>query len=345
MKELLKPQKLNRGDKVACVSLSWGGAGDPEILWRYEQGKQRLEQIFGLNAVEMEHTLKGSDYIYENPQKRAEDLMNAFLDPEIKAIIACIGGIDSIRMLPFIDFNVIHNNPKIFMGYSDSTTTHLICYKAGVSSVYGPTLLVDFAENVAMDDYTIEFIRKTLFSEEPVGIIPPAKEWTSEHLPWRIENKNIQRKKKINQDYELLQGKGCVQGRLIGGCIEVFDMLRGTELFPELSAFDHAILFLETSEDKPPVWFIEVALRIYGINGILGRIRGILFAKPQDEENYHEYNEVIVKVLAEFHREDLPVLVNMNFGHTEPKFCLPYGALAEINCEEKSFSIIEAAVL
>ncbi len=345
MKELLKPQKLQPGDKVATVSLSWGGAGDAEILWRYKQGKERLEKVFGLKVVEMEHTLMGSDYIYEHPEKRAEDLMKAFADPEIKAIIACIGGIESIRMLPYIDFEVIHNNPKIFLGYSDSTTTHLICFKAGISSIYGPTLLVDFAENNAMDDYTVEYLKKTLFCEEPVGIIPPAKEWTSERLPWRVENKNIARRKNPNSGYELLQGKGIIQGRLLGGCLEVFDMLRGTELFPEPSSFDYGIMFLETSEDKPPVWYVEVSLRILGINGILGRLRGIIFGKPQDEAYYDEYNKVIKKVLAEFHREDLPVLVNINFGHTEPKICLPYGALAEIDCENKTFAIMEGAVI
>jgi muramoyltetrapeptide carboxypeptidase LdcA involved in peptidoglycan recycling len=344
MKELIKPRKLQPGDTVATVSLSWGGAGDADILWRYQQGKERLEKVFGLKVVEMEHTLAGSQYVYEHPKERAEDLMKAFADPQIKAIIACIGGIESVRMLPYIDYEVIRNNPKIFLGYSDTTTTHLICYKAGISSVYGPTLLVDFAENIVMDDYTVEYIKKTLFSEEPVGDIPPAKEWTSEHLRWLIENKDISRKRKPNQGYELLQGKGTVQGRLIGGCLEVFDMLRGTELFPEPSSFDHSILFLETSEDKPPAWYLEVALRIYGINGILERLRGMIFGKPQDEEYYLEYNEVIRKVLKEFHREDMPVLVNMNFGHTEPKFCLPYGVLAEINCENKTFAILEGAV-
>ncbi len=345
MKELRKPQKLRPGDKVATVSLSWGGAGDEQIRWRYQQGKNRLEQEFGLQVVEMEHTLAGSDYIYKHPQKRAEDLMKAFADPEIKGIIACIGGIESIRMLPYIDFEVIANNPKIFMGYSDSTTTHLMCYKAGISSIYGPTLLVDFAENVTMDSYTVEYIKKTLFESEPVGIVPPSKHWTSEHLPWIIENKNIARKYMPNSGYELLQGKGCVTGRLIGGCVEVFDMLKGTELFPENEAFENAILFFETSEDKPPEWYLEVALRIYGMNGYLDQVSGIIFGKPYEEAYYEEYNQAIKKVLAEFGLEELPVLVNMSFGHTEPKFCLPYGVLAEINCENKSFSILEAAVL
>jgi muramoyltetrapeptide carboxypeptidase LdcA involved in peptidoglycan recycling len=344
MRSLIKPQKLNVGDKVATVSLSWGGAGDSEIVWRYQQGKERLQKVFGLEVVEMPHTLMGSDYIYQHPEKRAEDLMMAFLDPSIKGIIACIGGIESIRMLPYIDFDVIHNNPKVFIGYSDSTTTHFICYKAGISSFYGPTILVDFAENIAMDDYTVEYLKKTLFCSEPIGNIAPAKEWTSEHLRWLIKNKDTQRNRKLNKGYEIIQGNKTVQGRLIGGCLEVFDSLRGTELFPALDCFEEAILFLETSEDKPPAWLLEVALRIYGMNGILNKLNGMIFGKPQDEEFYEEYKKTVKKVLAEFGREDMPVLYNMNFGHTEPKFCLPYGAIAEIDCTNLSFSILEAGV-
>ncbi len=344
MKELKKPDKLNKGDKVALISLSWGGAGDEEILWRYNQGKERLEKNFGLEVVEMEHTLSGTDYIYNHPEKRAEDLMNAFTDSSIKGIIACIGGIESIRMLPYIDFNIINQNPKIFMGYSDTTTTHLFCYKAGVSSIYGPTLLVDFAENVSMHPYTIEYIQKTLFTNKPIGQIVSASEWTSEYLPWIEENKEHRRKYNQNYGYELLQGNGIVKGRLLGGCIEVFDMLRGTEIFPTFEDFNDSILFFETSEEKPPVWFIECALRNYGITGILDRISGIIWAKPQDEENYEEYKEAILKVMKEFGKEDLPIIYNMNFGHTEPKICIPYGALAEINCNNVTFSITESAV-
>ena len=96
---LRKPKKLQRGDRVATVSPSWGGAGEPEIRWRYEQGVKRLEEVFGLTVVPMPNSLKGSDYLYDNPKARAEDLMMAFSDPKIKAIIANIGGEDSIRLL------------------------------------------------------------------------------------------------------------------------------------------------------------------------------------------------------------------------------------------------------
>ena len=101
--KLTKANKLKAGDTVTIVSLSWGGAGDPDLLWKYQLGKQRLEEVFGLKVIEMQHTLKGADYIYKHPQARAKDLMDAFKKPDIKAIFSCIGGDDSIRMLPYID--------------------------------------------------------------------------------------------------------------------------------------------------------------------------------------------------------------------------------------------------
>lgn len=334
MKKLIQPASLKAGDKVAAVSLSWGGAGDKEILWRYQQGKRQLEETFGLKVIEMPHTLKGTEYVYNHPEDRAADLMAAFRDPSIKGIITCIGGIDSLRMTPFIDYEVIRNNPKVFIGYSDTTTAHLICFKAGISSVYGPTLLVDYAENNGMDSYTIEHMKRSLFRKEPLGKIQPAKMWTSEYLPWLIENRSTSRKMIKNNGYECIQGNGKVTGRLLGGCIEVFDTHRGTALFPELEDFDGAILFFETSEDKPDPWYIECVLRTYGMMGLLQRINGMIWGKPMDEKFYKAYNDTIKKVLAEFKLEALPVIVNVNFGHTEPKICLPYGMMLEMDCDD-----------
>lgn len=90
--KLIRPEKLRPGDIVTTVSLSWGGAGDPDLLWRYKVGKFRLEEEFGLKVIEMENTLKGSEYIYNNPKARAKDLMDAFKNPDIKAIFSCITG-------------------------------------------------------------------------------------------------------------------------------------------------------------------------------------------------------------------------------------------------------------
>lgn len=342
MLNLIKPARLQPGDTVATVSLSWGGAGDEAIRARYETGKARLKEIFGLRVVEMPHTLAGTEVAYEHPEMRAADLMQAFADPSIKAIISCIGGDDTVRLLPYIDFDTIRANPKIFMGYSDTTANHFMCLKAGVSSIYGPAILADFAENGAMPEYTIHWVNKALFSTEPLGEIPPSPDWTSEHLPWSDPaNRDRRRVFKPNGGYQLLQGQGAARGPLIGGCIEVLEMFKGTDLFPALDAFDGAIFFLETSEDTPKPENVRWWLRNYGASGILERIHGLVFGKPYGETYFEEYKTEIRKVLKEYGRPDLPVLYNASFGHCEPKFCLPFGALAEIDCQRPGFAIIE----
>lgn len=111
---MLKPPKLNPGDTVAAITLSWGGAG--LMPHRYEAGKHQLQDEFGVKVVETPHALRDPEWISRNPQARADDLMEAFADRNIKAIISMIGGDDSIRILPYLDLDVIRNNPKIFYG-------------------------------------------------------------------------------------------------------------------------------------------------------------------------------------------------------------------------------------
>jgi len=343
---LVKPAKLRPGDKVATISLSWGGAGDEDILWRYQVGKKRLQEEFGLEVVEMPNTLMGSEYVYQHPEKRAEDLMAAFADPSIKGIFSCIGGNESVRLLPYIDFDVIRKNPKILIGYSDTTVTHFICHKAGLSSFYGASILMEFAENVQMFDYTKHWVNKVLFDNTPIGKIEASPVWTGEYLPWEEKNRNIQRKLEPNQGYELLQGKSKVQGKLIGGCMEVMEMLKGTALWPDPKTWEDSILFFETSEDKPDPIFVESWLRNYATMEVLQKAKGIVFAKPYGNLYYEEYKNVLIKVVRdELKLYDLPILYNMNFGHTSPICVLPYGAMAEIDCEGKAFSILESGVI
>lgn len=345
LENLVKPPKLNPGDTVAAVSLSWGGAGDPDLLWRYELGKWRLKDVFGLNVVEMPNALKGTDYVRRHPEARAADLMAAFADPAVKGIFSCIGGNDSIRMLPYIDFGMIRANPKVFLGYSDSTVTHFICQKAGLASFYGASILAEFAENVSIFDYTRVQIEKVLFSAEPVGMVAPAPEWTGERIEWTIENRERVKAMQSNPGPALLQGSGRVRGRLTGGCLEVLEMLKGTALWPELSRFDDAILFFETSEDMPEPQWVRYWLRNYGAQGILQRVRGIAWGIPYAGRFRDEYQAVIRAELAEWGLPELPVLYGLNFGHTEPMCCLPYGALAEIDCVARTFSVLESGVV
>lgn len=342
-----KPTRISRGDKVATISLSWGG---PSVFpHRYQAGVQQLKDEFDLQVVEMPNTLKDAIWLAHNPKARADDLMQAFADPSIKAIFNTIGGDDSIRLLPFIDLEIIKNNPKIFLGYSDTTISHLVCYKAGLVSFYGPSIMAEFAENGGMFPYMINSLRQTLFSSGAIGEIKPSADgWTVERLDWaNPSNQQIKRKLNPSTGWKFLQGTGVHRGGLIGGCIEVFDWARGTEIFPE--DWQDAILFLETSEEAPPPDMVTRTLRIFASMGILRQLSGILFGRPGGDvplEKFEEYDKAIQQVVK--HEEgltDLPIITNMDFGHTSPMFVLPYGVQVEIDCDNKRFSILENAVV
>ena len=343
---MIKPPKLNPGDKIATLTLSWGG---PSVFpHRYQTGVRQLQDEFRLRVVEMPNTLKEADWLSRNPEARADDLMQAFADPSIKGIFTTIGGDDSIRLLPLLDFSVIRNNPKIFMGYSDNTISHLVCYKAGLISFHGPSILAEFAENGGMFPYMVRSLRKTLFSSDVIGEVRPCTEgWTVEFLDWADPaNQQIKRKMNAPKDWKFLQGTGIRRGHLIGGCLEVLDWTRGTEIFPE--NWRNAILFLETSEDAPPPATVTRTLRAFAAMGILHQLSGILFGRPGGDvpiETFGDYDRAILQVVNdELGLTDLPIITHMDFGHTAPMFILPYGVQAEIDCEKKLFSILENAV-
>lgn len=346
MQQLLKPKKLQRGDKIATISLSWGGAG--ELPHRYQIGKERLQDIFGLKVVETKHALKSAQWIYENPQARAEDLMDALCDTSIKAIISNIGGDDSIRLLPYIDLEIIHKHPKIFLGFSDSTVTHFMFLKAGVSSFCGTSLLVGFAENGTMHKYQIEDIERTLFSTDIIGkIYENTTGWTSERVSWQdVSLQHQVRQLEKHTGWNFLNGKGKVQGRLIGGCIEVLEFLKGTSLWLNSEEWKDTILFLETSEDMPHPNIFKWWLRNYAAQGILKNCKGIILGRPYDNSYVQEYNKILLDIIVEEEKLiHLPIITEMDFGHTCPVFTLPYGAMAELNMDDKSFSILESGVI
>ena len=343
---MIKPKKLNRGDKVATISLSWGGAG--EIPYRYEIGKKQLQETFDVEVVETKHALKPNGWIYKNPQARAEDLMEALLDPTIKAIISNIGGDESIRTLPFIDFEIIKNNPKIFLGFSDTTVTHFCFYKAGVTSFYSTSILTGFAENNGMHPYQIADIQQTLFSSKSVGEVKPNKDgWTSEMLNWADpKNQNITRKMEASSGWRWLQGTGKVQGKLLGGCVEVIEILKGTEIWVNPEDWRNTIMFLETSEEKMPPSSLLHILRNYAATDVFKHINGLLLARPYDNVYWKEYDEMLLKVIREEEGlDELPIITGMDFGHTCPIFTLPYGINAAIDCKKQTFSIVENALI
>ena len=341
---MIKPNMLKKGDKIAIVSLSWGGLGDEKLIHKYYIAKNRLEKDFGLEVVTMPNALKGSKFIYDHPEARAQDLMDAFRDKSIKGIFCSIGGDDTIRLLPYIDYEVIKNNPKIFMGYSDTTVNHFMMNKAGLVSYYGPSVMCEFGEYVKMFDYTKQAVENILFKDSTNLEIKSSPIWSEDHIEWDEKNINKQLKtKKEEHGYEVLQGEGIIEGALLGGCLDVFPMIIGTELWPSISEWKDKILLLETSEDEPNPDYITWYLRNLGAQGIYEVIKGIVVGKPHHEKYYEEYKEVIKKILHEYKKDSLPVLYNINIGHSDPVGLLPLGTKIKIDFSKKRITFIESA--
>lgn len=346
--DMKKPKHLSPGDTVAIVSLSSGTLGESWAIHRFYIAKERLEKDYGLTVKVMPNALKGRDYLYHHPEARAADLMQAFRDTEVKAIFNAIGGDDTIRLLPYIDFDVISQNPKIFTGFSDTTTNHMMMYKAGLISYYGAAILTNFSEYVKINDYTAAMIQNTLFTPQPTLDIPSAPYWyddEDEKIWW--DEKNIHTLKPYHPEeigYEVLQGEGTVEGPLLGGCVDVFIELLGTCLWPDQEEWAGKILFLETSEEDMSCDLLTWILRNLAAQGIFDVINGILVGKPARRSKYEPYKEVYRKVVGfEAGHPELPILYNVNFGHAEPIGVLPIGVRCRLDADRKRLTLLESA--
>ena len=349
MSEKIKPRALRRGSRIAAITLSWGGPGT--IPYRYEIGKRQFEQEFGVSVIETKHALRSADWLARNPQARADDLMTAFTDNTIDGIISTIGGTDSIRILPYLDLRVMRDNPKVFMGFSDTTISHAACFQAGLVSFYGTSLMTGFAENCGMFPYLVESVRRTLFSTQPISILAPnLSGWTAEFLPWENPENQAQRRKLLPSDgWKFHQNEGVVTGQLFGGCVESLDMLRGTAYFPSAAALRDAVLLLETSENAPPPSFLTQFIRCLAAMGILDKLAGILLGRPGggvNPQNFHAYDSALCQTVREEHGlQHLPIVTNMDFGHTDPVLVFPLGVQARIDSTRQEISIPSAAVV
>lgn len=348
--EFKLPSPLKTGDKVAIVSPS---SGMPFLFpWVYEQGIDRLKSVFHLEPVEYPTALQSPEYLSQNPQARAEDINRAFADPSIKAIIATVGGNDQIRILPYLDHKVISANPKIFMGYSDCTNVHLFLWNLGIVSYYGGAIMTQFAMGSGMQEYTIHSIWKALF-DQPIGKIHAALEYSDADLDW-ADKENLNKKRPVypskgwawhNSDNEL------IQGRLWGGCLEVLDMhLSVRRYLPDFERLNNTILFIETSEEMPTEGFVYRFIAALGELGLLRRFKAILVAYPKAqfcgkqppdgrETFIVRQQEAIKSALKDYHAT-MPVIFNMNFGHTDPQVIIPNGGLVSINCTRKTIEFI-----
>jgi len=356
-----KPNKLKPGDQVAIVSLSIGILGEEPIAPALNLGIKRLKE-FGLEPVFMPNALKGVEFLATNPQAKASDLKKAFLDPNIKAIITAIGGDDTYQTLPYLlndeEFkNAVKENPKIFIGFSDTTINHLMFQQLGLNTFYGHSFLVDFAE---LDNDMLPYSKKTfemLFNNQSETEILPSEYWYQERLDLSSNVIGTPRvKHKETRGYEVLRGTGSVTGTLLGGCIDrLYDSLvdprynnqkefnENYQLFPSNEQWKNKIMFLETwlfTSPKPPTEFKKM-LKEFEKAGIFKEVVALMVGKPIDETYYEEYKEVLLEVTKKY---NLPIIYNVNFGHAHPKTIIPYGLKTEIDFDQKRIFIKESFV-
>lgn len=353
---MIKPKKLQKGDRVAIVSLSSGILGEEFASHQVNLGIKRLNEL-GLTPVFMNNALKGVNFIKNNPQARAQDLKDAFLDPEINAIFCAIGGDDTYKTIPYLleDFDFltkVKNNPKIFMGFSDTTNNHFMLNKLGLVTFYGLNFMSDIAE---LADEMLPYTKKSflrLFSNDDSFTIESSPIWYENRNDFSVNALGTENPgNKENIGHETLRGSGIVEGTLFGGCLDsIYDMYTSSRyldqkaiyqkynLYPSEALLKNTILFLETSEEKPTPDQFRLMIQTLIENNVLNNVKALLFAKPYDEIYLNEYKEILIELTNDF---NLPIIHNMNFGHSIPRTLIPYGLKASVNLDNSEVKIIE----
>ena len=308
----LKPKKLNKGDKVALIAPATA-VTDP---WQIANAKANLER-FGLEVVLGSHLKKGLGYKTRPSDERIDDLHSAFKNPEIKAVICIRGGYGSMTILDKIDFEIIKNNPKIFIGYSDITAMHLAFNKSvGLNTFHGPV------GNSSYTQTTSQYFQKALFSDEPIGKIDMSDGGGI------IKTMNT----------------GKAEGELIGGNLSLICSMMGTPF--EIETKDK-ILFIEDVGEEP--YRIDRMLAQLELSGKLSQAKGIIFGefkdcRPSDYQPSNVWDYTLAEVLTtKTENLKIPVVYGMMIGHTSNQITLPIGAKAVLDADSKTLDILEAA--
>lgn len=341
--KFIKPTKLKKSDIVAIVSTSWGGPSVfPHI---YESGLLALEKL-GLKIKEFPSARKDADFIYNNPEFRAKDINDAFADSEVKAIIASIGGDDSVRILPYLDTKTILENSKILMGYSDTSTLTTYLNQLGLVTFNSPSIMAGFSQWDYLESKFQKHISDFLFGNIEETIYPTFDFYANGYPDWSDKN-NVGKIKETfkNDGCHWLQGKLVISGELYGGCIEVLEFMKSTDFWPKNDFWNGKMFFLETSECKPSIDQVKWMLRNYGIQGIFNKISALMIGRARDytDEEKKELDEAIVQVVkGEFRNDKLCIVSNMDFGHTDPQWILPLGIKAELDPIKQTFKLLES---
>lgn len=339
-----KLPKLQQGDKVAIVSPSFAAPG--MFPTAYELGLQRLRDVFGLVPVEYPTTKK----LGASTQERAKDLIDAFENKEIKAVIATIGGDDQVTYIKDLPSEPFVNNPKPYFGYSDNTHVMNFLWLNGIPSYYGGSVMTQLAMQGKMDDYTVQYLKNAFFETGERELLV-SDTFTDIGLDWGDESNLLKRRAQEKNEGWYWDGDTNAQGITWGGCLESIDkMFRHGINIPSLDDFKNIVLITETSEEIPSSDYVLDMYTQLGERGILERVQAVLVGRPkawefnnrQEQQARSEYREkqreTILRIVRMYNKT-IPIIQNMDFGHTDPQIPLPYGAPCRVDGANKKIFV------
>lgn len=309
------PKKLKAGDKVRVVAPARSLAMiSPESR---KISTERLESM-GLEVSFGDHVEEKDAFISSSIESRVEDFHAAFRDPEVKMVLPVIGGFNSNQILRYLDWELIKNNPKILAGYSDITALqNAIFAKTGLVTYSGPHYST-FGQKLYFD-YTLDYFKKCLLDDQSFEVAP-SETWTDD--AWYLDQ---EKRNPIQNAGPYVVNEGEAEGTLLGANLCTFNLLQGTEYFPDLG---NSILFLEDDDVTTPETFDRDLQSIIHQPGFSG-VRGLVVGRFQKKSGVtKELLTEIIKTKKELQK--LPVIADVDFGHTQSMITFPIGGEVRI---------------
>ncbi|KAH9106745.1 hypothetical protein LEN26_014492 [Aphanomyces euteiches] len=341
------PKALCRGDTVVFLAPASGVA--VPAAHRLEQGKSFFESL-GYVVEMYPSCFENGSYSSCDAETRAKDLMRAFEDQAVKAIICTIGGLTSHEMLEYMDFSIVAKNPKIFCGFSDITTLHLAIYaQADLVTFYGPSVLCQFGEFPTPLAYTVDsFFSGVAKPSTPIGVVRPSVEWTDDKsVNWftKADMHTSRPMKQNDAGYDWLR-HGRATGPLLGGCLPVLLNVFGTKYMPSTVG---SILLLETPESEEAfdkgmsLDMVNMHLGVLRANETLRHVRGIAVGRAFAYSSA-QVDELKRLILHHTRGYDYPIVYGIDCGHTDPIATWPLGVPMSLDSHANIISIDGASV-
>jgi len=268
------------------------------------------------------------EFVSSSIESRVADLHGAFRDPAVKGIITVIGGFNCNQLFRSIDWELLRNNPKIFCGYSDITAlNNAIFAKTGLVTYSGPHYST-FGQKLHFE-YTLEYLQKCLMSEEPFEI-KSSVDWTDDS--WYMDQDD--RHLVPNEGYTVIN-EGEVEGTILGANLCTVNLLQGTEYMPDIKG---SILFLEDDYETVPHTFDRDLQSLIHLPDF-SQVKGLVIGRFQKKSNMTK--ELLMKIIkTKKELNHMPVITELDFGHTDPKITFPVGGTAKITCWKGSASVV-----